>query len=79
VAHASLIVAGDALYLIGGTDTNGTPTGTITSVDLSSGTATAIAPTSPALADAATARLGQTTFLIGGRGAHTLTTVLEAR
>jgi outer membrane protein assembly factor BamB len=77
VAHAAALVRGNTLYVLGGTDAAGTPTGTITTVNLTTHSATRLTRTTGPRADAATTTLGATTFLIGGRSTHTLATVLE--
>ena len=77
VAHAAAVVRGHMLYLLGGIDAAGAPTGAITAVNLSTHTVRRLARTIAPRADAASAQLGETTLLIGGRNTHTLATVLE--
>jgi outer membrane protein assembly factor BamB len=77
VAHAAAVVRASTLYILGGADIGGAPTGAITTVDLSTHAVAPLARTIAPRADAAAAQLGAATFLIGGRGAHTLATVLE--
>jgi outer membrane protein assembly factor BamB len=77
VGHAAALVRGSTLYILGGTDASGAPTGAITTVDLSTHVVAQLGRTIGPLADAASAQLGATTFLIGGRSSHTVATVLE--
>jgi hypothetical protein len=76
-AHAAALVRGSTLYILGGTNASGAPTGAITTVDLSTHAVARLGQVIGPLADAASAQLGATTFLVGGRNSHTVATVIE--
>jgi N-acetylneuraminic acid mutarotase len=79
VGHASAVVLGGAVYVLGGIDASGGTVSTVTRIDVATRTARAVAATAP-VADAAVAVLPKSALLIGGtRGGHAVTDVRSIR
>ena len=75
LAHASVVVAGDTAYVVGGRTVAGTTGRAVVAVTTHSVRRVGGAPVP--VADSAAATLGSTTFLVGGWNRQTLATVLE--
>jgi outer membrane protein assembly factor BamB len=66
LAHAPLVAARGALYLIGGRSATGTAVGTILRIEPRSGTVTVAARLPQPLADSAAVRIGSRVIVLGG-------------
>jgi hypothetical protein len=77
LAHATAIVHGNTLFVVGGIEAAGAATGSISAVDLSTHLVHRLALAIAPLADAAAAQMGTTTFLIGGRRTGAVAAVVE--
>ena len=79
VAHGALVALGQSLYLIGGTDTAGSPLATVIRIDPHTGKTTTAGSLPHPLADAGAAATGGAIVVVGGKSTSPTADVLEIR
>jgi N-acetylneuraminic acid mutarotase len=79
VAHAPLVALGRRLFLVGGTDSSGSPLAQVLEIDPGSGNVSQVGTLPRPLADAAAVAAGSRIFVLGGAGSAPTNAVLAFR